>query len=69
MLNIRTNLKQEYNLDCMDVIDLIHNDNLISITVGEEMCIPNTEVTKNIILKANHDALLELFINSRVGDK
>ena len=60
---IRTNLKQEYGLYSMDIIDLLKNDNIVNIKFGDQICIPRTILAKNITVLVEHDALLILLIN------
>ncbi|MBP9742264.1 MAG: hypothetical protein KBD37_02800 [Burkholderiales bacterium] len=61
---IKTNLKQEYNQEYVDVIDLIHDNELLNIILEDEVSILNTELTKNLMLRNNHsDILLDSIID------
>ena len=61
---IRTNLKQEFNLDNFDAIDLIKDDELLKIRYENNICIPNTLLFEDIILLIDHDQLLVSVIDS-----
>lgn len=61
---IRTNLKQEFNLDNFDAIDLIKDDALLNIQYKNNICVPNTLLLEDIILSVEHDQLLVAVIDS-----
>jgi hypothetical protein len=61
---IRTNLKQEYNLENTDVIDLIKNEEILNINFNGEIHIPYTTLVKNIILLIEHDYMLLSIIDT-----
>ena len=58
------NLKQEFNLDNFDAIDLIKDDELLKIRYENNICIPNTLLFEDIILLIDHDQLLVSVIDS-----
>ena len=64
---IRTNLRKDYKLTSVEVVDLIRNQQLLNICFNGEVCIPDTTLVKNIILPINHDILLTLLID-RLGN-
>ncbi|MBP9743046.1 MAG: hypothetical protein KBD37_06800 [Burkholderiales bacterium] len=61
--SIKNNLKNEYNLTCVDVIDLIKDNKLLEINFNGGICMPNTRLTKNLIFAINQDWLLISVIN------
>ena len=65
---IRTNLRQEYQLESTDVIDLIKNKDLVNINFAGEIYILHTILVKNIIFLIEHDILLLLIIESLCPD-
>ena len=65
---IRTNLRQEYNLESTDVIDLIKNKDLVNINFNGEIYILHTVLVKNIIFLIEHDTLLILTIEALCPD-
>lgn len=63
---IKTNLEKEYDQDHVDVIDLIdNNERLLNIVLDDEVSIPHTELTKNIMVNNEFsDILLDSIINA-----
>lgn len=65
---IKTNLKKEYNLNYVEIMDLIKNDKLLNISFNGELCMPNTLLIQDVILSVNHDVLLNSIIEVMTGE-
>lgn len=55
---VRTSLKKDFNLDAVDIADLVKNDKFVTLKYGDDIHIPNTTITKNISQPVPHDKLL-----------
>ncbi len=61
---LKTNLRKDYNLEGMDVIDTLFNDDFLNIRDGDNIYIPKTYLISDVISVINNDALLDSFINN-----
>ncbi len=66
---IKTDLKNEYNLEYVDAIDLIHNNDLLNIVFDDEVSLANTELVHNLIFSNEYpDGLLNTIIEAMPVD-
>lgn len=61
---LRTNLRKEFQLENIEMMDIIQDDQLLNIKIKDEIQIPKTMLKKNIATRINNDKFLDMVINT-----
>lgn len=61
---LRTNLRKEFQLENIEMLDIIQDDQLLSIKINDEIQIPKTMLKNSIAARINNDTFLDMVINT-----